>query len=310
MLKPRMLIVSAILVVLPVTVFLGAQASLANPNGCRSKPGSSAPPGAHWSYRLNRPDNERCWFLSRKGMKARLHARNGTSLAASARPISRRRSDAKTARAQDAAAVPPAQVTPSEIAAQIAAAQWVSAEAAFTEIPVRERETSMDFAARWLDLRKSLDSDGPGPVTVINVHAEKQADGSQPLPLIPLAPDGLAAVPVDALFVLLPAGAVFVLARRRRANYRDHWRAAAADGRRPRRRQPADFAELAGRGSASGAGRDGSVRRASAPTDPAHDPKASLRELMDALQRAGAGSTPLRSFAPPAGCRVMVPEAR
>src|SRR5262245_57810281 len=74
---------------LPATVLLGAQVniiSLAEPNGCRTKPGSSAPPGTHWLYRVNPLDNQRCWFLSDKGVKAQLRARDGTSPPVPARP--------------------------------------------------------------------------------------------------------------------------------------------------------------------------------------------------------------------------------
>ena len=46
--------------------------------------------------------------------------------------------------------------------------------------------------------------------------------------------------------------------------------------------------------------RDRSVGQPPTPTDPAHDLKTSLRELMSDLQRAGAASGPLLSFAPPA----------
>lgn len=296
MLKPRMILVPAILGILPATVLLGAHASLAEPNGCRTKPGSSAPPSTHWLYRINPRDNRRCWFLSHGGVKARSHARNGTSLPAAARPTPRRENGGEAARAQDVE-VPPARGTASEIAVQIASAQGASAKAAFTETSIGEHETSVDFTARWPDLPKSLDLHGRELVTMSTAFAEEPANGSEQLPSTPES-EGMVAFMLAVLaaaLVLLLAGAGFMLACRRQSDHRDHWRAAA--GRRhPRQQLQLDFAEMAGRGPASGARRDGL-------TDPAHDLHARLRELMGDLQRARAASGPLRSFAPPASHR-------
>jgi hypothetical protein len=293
-----MFLAPAILGVPLATVLLGAQVSLAQLNECRIKPDSSARPGTHWLYRVNPRDNRRCWFLSHEGVKARVHARNGKSSTASARPMPRRENGADAASAQDVEG-PSAQLTLSETAAQIASAQGASAESAFIETSVDEHETLMDFAARWPDLPKALDLDRRERATMSNAFAEEQADGSEQLPLIPPESEGMAAfMPAGtaAALVLLLAGAVFMLARQHQSDHRDHWRAAAGR-RRPRQQQRPDSAEMAGRASPSGARRDGSPPE---PTDPVHDLKASLQELMDDLQRAGAASGPLRSFAPPA----------
>ena len=100
-----------------------------------------------------------------------------------------------------------------------------------------------------------------------------------------------------ALGSLSLVGGVFRLARRSRQRYlRDPWRAAAGRSG-PRRHMRADFRELAG-GSSPRHG--ASVWRVPQPTDPAHDLKTSLAELMQDLQRARAANFSPRSFAPPA----------
>jgi hypothetical protein len=37
---------------------------------CRARPGSTAPPGSGWYYRINRADHRRCWFLGAKDANA------------------------------------------------------------------------------------------------------------------------------------------------------------------------------------------------------------------------------------------------
>ena len=57
---------SAIFVVLPATAALTAQTVVveAASGECRAKPGSAAPLGSRWLYRVNRVDHRRCWFVS------------------------------------------------------------------------------------------------------------------------------------------------------------------------------------------------------------------------------------------------------
>jgi hypothetical protein len=59
-------ILPAILAMVPAIVFLTAQVSLSEPaaEACKTKAGSSTPPGGHWYYRINRADKRHCWFLS------------------------------------------------------------------------------------------------------------------------------------------------------------------------------------------------------------------------------------------------------
>src|SRR6516165_8884173 len=83
--RPMTFFVPAILFMPLGTVLVTAQTSLAEPaaDECKTKPGSSAPPGSHWYYRINRTDQRRCWFLGPEGAKvssqARETASNGSS---------------------------------------------------------------------------------------------------------------------------------------------------------------------------------------------------------------------------------------
>src|SRR5262249_57708586 len=46
---------------------------------CRARPGSTAPPGSGWYYRINRADHRRCWFLGAKNTSS--HVTNHRQLA-------------------------------------------------------------------------------------------------------------------------------------------------------------------------------------------------------------------------------------
>jgi hypothetical protein len=174
----------------------------------------------------------------------------------------------------------------------------------------------MDFAARWPDPPESPDLDASELAAISNSYADTQtaADAEEQMPLTwPVTGAGRAGQKQDpagqaasgsvflagalALGSLSLVGGVFKLARRSRQRYlRDPWRAAA--GRPgPRRHMRVDFKELTG----SSSPRHGaSVWRVPQPTDPAHDLKTSLAELMQDLQRARAANFSPRSFAPPA----------
>src|SRR5262245_1346414 len=73
--------VPAGLIMALVTVLLGGQNSLAEPaaDECKTTPGSSAPPGQHWYYRINRSDQRQCWYLGAEGTKLRAQTREKAS---------------------------------------------------------------------------------------------------------------------------------------------------------------------------------------------------------------------------------------
>ena len=57
-------ILPAILIIVPATVLVSVQASLSEPAAeeCKTSPGTNAPRGAHWYYRVNRA-KQHCWYL-------------------------------------------------------------------------------------------------------------------------------------------------------------------------------------------------------------------------------------------------------
>jgi len=307
-------ILPTILIILPSSVFLllvHPGAGKAAAEKCNTRPSSSAPQGTHWYYRINSADNRRCWFLSSEGMKVRSYARGAMSDVASQSPTPKRDNTSETARAT------PPRTTSAQIASvQIVPEQTTAADPAFSETPVREHAAAMDFATRWPDLPEFPDLYASELSAISNSYADTQttADAEEQMPLTwPVTEAGRAGQQRDpglqaafgsvflagalALGSLSLVGGVFRLARRSRQRYlRDPWRAAVGRSG-PRRHMRADFRELAG-GSSPRHG--ASVWRVPQPTDPAHDLKTSLAELMQDLQRARAANFSPRSFAPPA----------
>jgi hypothetical protein len=306
-------ILPTILIILPSSVFL----LLAHPGAgkaaaekCNTRPSSSAPQGSHWHYRVNHTDNRRCWFLSSEGMKVRSYARGVMSDVASPSPTPKRDNTS------EAAPATPPRTTSAQIASvQMVPEQATAADPAFSETPVREHAAAMDVAARWPDLPESPNLSSSELAAISNSYADTQtaADAEEQMPLTwPVTEAGRAGQKHDpvgqaafgsaclagalALGSLSLVGGVFKLARRSRQRYlRDPLRAAAGrPGPQPHMR--ADFRELAGSSSM----RHGtSGWRVPQPTDPAHDLKTSLAELMQDLQRARAANFSPRSFAPP-----------
>jgi len=183
---------------------------------------------------------------------------------------------------------------------QLAAARTSPVEDAFTQLPVREHAPARDFSARWQDLLKWSDFDTRRPVAMIDTYsgqhvawnAQEQISSTQTF-IEAEGDEGLdfaggtsfrSAVLAIALAMaqVLLAGGVFKLApRARRSNWRVHWRAAV---------ERADPFKRTGDTTAAEAQRTAAVWQAPTPTDPAHDLKASLRELIGDLQRAAAAS--------------------
>jgi hypothetical protein len=192
----------------------------------------------------------------------------------------------------------------------MAPAQATAADPAFSETPVREHAAAMDFATRWPDLPEFPDLYASELSAISNSYADTQttADAEEQMPLTsPVTEAGRAGQAAFgsvflagalALGSLSLVGGVFSLARRSRQRYlRDPWRTAAGwSGPQPHMR--ADFSELAG-SSSVGARHGASTLRVPQPTDPAHDLKTSLAELMRDLQRARGANYSPRSFAPP-----------
>jgi hypothetical protein len=76
----KMFVPASLMMVL-ATAVLGVQTSFAEPaaDDCKTTPGSSAPPGQHWYYRINRSDQRHCWYLGAEGTKVRAQTREKAS---------------------------------------------------------------------------------------------------------------------------------------------------------------------------------------------------------------------------------------
>jgi len=61
----------ALLLVVPATAALSASTEFVQAaEECRARPGSTAPAGSGWYYRVNRADHRHCWFLMTKSASA------------------------------------------------------------------------------------------------------------------------------------------------------------------------------------------------------------------------------------------------
>jgi hypothetical protein len=69
--------VPVILVIALAAVSLTARSTLAQraADECITKPGSAAPEGKHWYFRVNRSDRRHCWYVGPDGMHARASVR-------------------------------------------------------------------------------------------------------------------------------------------------------------------------------------------------------------------------------------------
>ena len=305
----RQKLLPAIFVVLPATTALMAQSTLveATVDECRIRPGSATPHGTHWYYRVNRVNNQHCWYLSSadtvvraRGAIANAHrhlARRSTSVLLKQSPQYDRKLHPQTA------------------SVQMVPVRTALAVAALPEPPVRERATPPDFAARWPDFPKSRDLDVREVATKSYADTDPAADADQQMPLSwPIAeanpagqqrasvsePASASAFLGGALVTaLLLAGGIFNFARRLpRTHSRDRWRV-AADPPGQRRPMLAGFSKPARPRPPAAAPRNASAFRAPAPTDPTEDIKTILREL----RRADAAGYSPRSFAPAARTR-------
>jgi hypothetical protein len=305
----RQKLLPAILVVLPATTALMAQSTLveAMVDECRIRPGSATPNGTHWYYRVNRANNQHCWYLSSADTVARARG----AIANAHRHLARRSARVllKQSPQYDR------RLRPQTASVQMVPARTALAAAALPEPPFGERATPTDFAARWPDLPKSRDFEAREVATKSYADTDPAADADRQMPLSwPIAdanpagqqrasvsePTSVSAFLGGALVTaLLLAGGIFNFARRRRRTHSpDRWRV-AADPPVQRRTMLAGFSKPARPRPPAGAPRNASAFRTPAPTDPAEDIKTILRDL----QRAGAAGYSARSFAPAARTR-------
>src|SRR5215469_4864438 len=143
MLKPKIL--SAALVLIPVVILMTGHSSVAEStsNDCKSGPGSSAPPGMHWYYRVDRANNRHCWYLHSQGVRVHSHAD-----LTSQNPNGENVPDRPEPALQTGALQPAPQQAPD---VQMSAQQ--------SPFGMREESVAM-FAARWVDLPRSVGWNG------------------------------------------------------------------------------------------------------------------------------------------------------
>jgi hypothetical protein len=286
--RPMMFFVPAILIMPLATVLGTGQTSVAEPavDECKTAPGSSAPPGSHWYYRVNRTDQRHCWFLGPEGAQVRSQALKTPARASSPTRTSERENAVEMARAKSVPVEP---------------AQKISLEAASAE----PNKAAADFAAPSADLPKTPDLDAREPPTINSNYtdAPKLTDAQEEMPLIwPVLteaeraglPDAAGESAPGTLFlvgalamVLLCAGAIFKLARQRTQSSRRNRRVVP---RRPRTspQMRAHLAKMAARPDEVARRPASGARQRPRSVNPTHDAKASLRKIMDELQRVAA----------------------
>jgi hypothetical protein len=295
--RPRILLLSAIVFVVPPAVCLTMRPILAESvaDECRAKPGPAGPAGSHWYYRINNTAGRRCWFLGKEGMegtKFRLAASEESH-----RPARKPKAHifAETAPSTPAQATP-AEVAPAPMARGLSTPTWVDENSRLT-----------GFAVPWasMPVPAALDARGSG---AMSSHDQIRAatDATEPVrsartaqgrPAEPPKPPSEAAFSPTMFtgglaIALALSGAILQLTRR--LNKQDRLRTAAAclDAYRQLR---ADVADTAWR-SAPGDRPDGIGGSAQA-TDPA-DLGAGLQQLVRDLRRGEAETESLRRFEP------------
>jgi len=290
-------ILPAILIIVPASVLLTAQASVSEPAAeeCIARPTAITPRGAHWYYRINRA-KQHCWYLGKADGRANASAVASATSTPAAAPQQENATEAVLA-----APPPPARAaTASAPAAPTQAAPApVASEAALAEPGGR-----MGFATRWpenLPNAEDLDQQEPAAMSSSYAEGREAADTTAQMPAKWPGVDadraraasasetalryftiaGMLAIP----FLLVVGWGAKFAREPRRSPIRDPWRTIV---RRLRPRRPVDFAELAGIKPAVETRRGDFAPRTPTPTDPAHDLKTSLAELMRDLRRAGA----------------------
>src|SRR6202051_3110298 len=123
--------VPVILVIVLAAISLTVRSSLAQgaADECIAKPGSAAPQGSHWYFRVNRSDHRHCWYVGPEGAKVRAAVRQAQSPMHAKSPM-------HPGPISPVAAERPAKAPPAEIKAS-------------------NSDVAMDFAMRWPDLPRS-----------------------------------------------------------------------------------------------------------------------------------------------------------
>jgi hypothetical protein len=154
--------VPVIFVAVPAAVSLTAGSTLAQraADECLTKPGSAAPRGSHWYFRVNRSDRRHCWYVGPEGANVRAFAR-----------------------ASERASAPP---TPPGLSSPVPVPTERPAKARSEEIDPAKAEALVEFAMRPPDLQGSRDSvaGGPSPGTSSLAEERVAANSEDDMPLV------------------------------------------------------------------------------------------------------------------------------
>ena len=139
------------LALIPAAILVTGHSSLGEARGdeCRVKPDGSSPAGLHWYYRVDRANNRRCWYLHELGM--RVHALVS--------PTSRSSENQNDTAGEDVSKVP-----------AVTGVQQPNYEQPRTTA----QQPAADFAARWVDMPRSVDLNAHELVAGSNGYAPEQ----------------------------------------------------------------------------------------------------------------------------------------
>ena len=270
------------LALIPAAVLVSGHSSLGEAKGdeCRTKPDSSSPAGLHWYYRVDRANNRHCWYLHEQGM--RVHSLiNAASRSADTQNDTTGEQVWKT---------PPLTDT---------------AEPEYEQSETMTEQPAVDFAARWVDLPRSVDLNAHELVAENNGYAAEHGVENRQEQLPPAwanvsAANGdvrqnagtqtnfgsISLAGAVVLALLLMSEALVRVART------SGWRLLRFDRRadshrRTERSEPAVDAT-----------RHGPISRIATEVEPMSRTQTGVNELRHLLQRAGTGLRPPQSFAP------------
>jgi len=332
MLRPKKSFVPGIIFLVVASLSATTRSGLAESaaDECKSKPDGASPPGSHWYYRINRADGRHCWYLGPQDKsKARSVVPEATSRGSSSSSRTRHQTASAESGSKDAplddvntpVQKAPAQAEPSRAPAASSPASSGSAA-----------ETQTEFAVRWPDAPSAPTFGASGSALMSSSYAKRPALADVPQP-----PPSAVAEPVRAglastgrfrptvitgtfALALLLAAAILKLGRRPIHSWRpapswhaDRWHSLRRDLLERAatwldfcRQVAADFFERAGRElKAAAVRRHESLSqklmrtdRTLARTDPTHELKASLQQLMHDLRQAEAATEPPHKFEP------------
>jgi hypothetical protein len=166
---------------------------------------------------------------------------------------------------------------------RVAAADFVAPSSDPPKIPDLDAREPMIIGNNSTEARETTDAREEMPLTGLVVTEAEHAGLQDPARETAPMPVFL----VGALMMLLGAGAIFKLARRKTQSYRRGRRMVSSQPRRlhPGQKMRANMSEIAAR-SNDFARRSVSEVRQRPTVDPAHDIKASLRKIMQACEKS------------------------